>query len=285
MRGWLVVNHFLAGKKFSELEEMFWRAAKDRDIELQRIENTDILADTGWRETALPDFVLFWDKDVLLAESLENCGVPVYNSSRCIALCDDKRKTHLALQRNGIPMPRTIFAPMTYSGIGFTDVDFLRGIGEELSYPLVVKEAYGSFGAQVCLAESEQELIRLVEQCPTTELLFQEYIADSRGRDVRVQVVGGEVVGAMYRYSDTDFRANVTAGGHMKPYTPSDEERSLALMAARAVGADFAGVDLLFGPSGALLCEVNSNAHFKNLMDCTGVNTAEKILDYIREAG
>ena len=58
-----------------------------------------------------------------------------------------------------------------------------------------------------------------------------------------------------------------------------------AWMAARAVGADFAGVDLLFGSSGALLCEVNSNAHFKNLMDCTGVNTAEKILDYIREAG
>ena len=110
---------------------------------------------------------------------------------------------------------------------------------------------------------------------------IQQYIAASRGKDIRIQVVGDQVVGAMYRYSETDFRANVTAGGHMCDYEPSEEERRLAIRAARAVGCDFAGVDLLFGEDGPLVCEVNSNAHFKNLLDCSGVNTAEEIMRYV----
>lgn len=67
----------------------------------------------------------------------------------------------------------------------------------------------------------------------------------------------------------------------MESYTPSAEEKALALRAARAVGADFAGVDLLFTPQGPLVCEVNSNAHFKNLLSCTGVNTAREILRFL----
>ncbi|MCH5264579.1 MAG: RimK family alpha-L-glutamate ligase [Lachnospiraceae bacterium] len=284
MKGWLIVNSFLKNEKFHELEEMFHSAAKGWNMELQTVENAELLADTSlssW-EFPSPDFVIFWDKDILLAEFLEGRGLRVYNSSRCIALCDDKRKTHLALERKQLPMPRTILAPMSYSGIGFTHLDFLLQVEEILSYPMVVKEAYGSFGAQVCLVNSREELVRCVERCQTTELLFQEYIEYSHGRDVRIQVVGDRVIGAMYRYSDRDFRANVTAGGRMKAYSPSEEECRLARMAAQAVEADFAGVDLLFGPEGPLVCEVNSNAHFKNLLDCTGIHTAEEIMDYIR---
>lgn len=69
----------------------------------------------------------------------------------------------------------------------------------------------------------------------------------------------------------------------MRAYHPTEEECALALRAARAAGADFAGVDLLFGPEGPLVCEVNSNAHFKNLLDCTGTDVAEKIIQYIRK--
>ena len=87
----------------------------------------------------------------------------------------------------------------------------------------------------------------------------------------------------MYRYSLTDFRANLTAGGEMKPYEPTEEEAALAVSASTAVEADFSGVDLLFGEDGPLVCEVNSNAHFKNLYQCTGVNTAYEILKFIKE--
>lgn len=283
MKGWLVVNEFLQNQKFSELTKLFLSAAQKANLSLSVYTNAELLADTKELLKQRPDFVLFWDKDIVLGNYLEAQGIPLYNSVDAIRLCDDKRLTHIALMREGIPSPRTIMAPMTYPNIGFTNHDFFEQVERELTYPFVVKEAFGSFGEQVYLVRDRKELQQRIQGTSTTELLFQEYIPESRGRDVRLQVVGDRVVASMYRYSNTDFRANVTAGGKMKNYTPSEEESSLALRAARAVGADFAGVDLLFGAEGPLVCEVNSNAHFKNIQTCTGVPVAEEIIQYICE--
>lgn len=283
MKGWLVVNEFLQNQKFSELTKLFLSAAQKANLSLSVYTNAELLADTKELLKQRPDFVLFWDKDIVLGNYLEAQGIPLYNSVDAIRLCDDKRLTHIALMREGIPSPRTIMAPMTYPNIGFTNHDFFEYVERELSYPFVVKEAFGSFGEQVYLVRDRKELQQRIKGTSTTELLFQEYIPESRGRDIRLQVVGDRVVASMYRYSDTDFRANVTAGGKMKNYTPLEEESSLALLAARAVGADFAGVDLLFGAEGPLVCEVNSNAHFKNIQTCTGVPVAEEIIQYICE--
>ena len=113
-------------------------------------------------------------------------------------------------------------------------------------------------------------------------MLFQRFLSESAGRDIRLQVVGDQVIASMYRYStDGDFRANITNGGSMKRYEPSPEEISLALRSTRALGLDFAGVDLLFGADGPVVCEVNSNAPFKNIYDCTGVNAADAIIAHI----
>lgn len=283
MTGWLVVNGFLKNNKFNELTQLFLQAAKNNRIILQVKENKEYLADIDRGIEEKPDFVIFWDKDLLLAEYLELEGIPVYNSSRAIAICDDKRETHMALRKAGVPMPRTIMAPMTYEAVGFTSLDFISEIENRLKYPMIIKEAFGSFGEQVYKADDRETLLEILAQCNTEKLLFQEYIACSCGKDVRLQVVGEKVVAAMFRHSETDFRANITAGGKMDAYEPSEQERLLALQAARAVGADFAGVDLLFGEKGPLVCEVNSNAHFKNLLDCTGVNTADEIFQYIQE--
>ena len=89
------------------------------------------------------------------------------------------------------------------------------------------------------------------------------------------------MVAAMRRYSDNDFRANITNGGHMEGYEPEETACLLAVRACQAAGCDFAGVDLLFTENGFLVCEVNSNAHFKNLYDCTGTDTADYIMEYI----
>ena len=81
-----------------------------------------------------------------------------------------------------------------------------------------------------------------------------------------------------------DFRANLTLGGKMEPYTPDASQVELALKAAKALSLDFCGVDLLFGDrEEPILCEVNSNAHFKNIFDCTGVNAAIPIMEHILE--
>jgi RimK family alpha-L-glutamate ligase len=233
--------------------------------------------------TERPLFILFWDKDVRLASYLEDLGYPVFNSSTAIAACDDKALTHLTLMKAGIPMPRTIIAPMTFQNIGYTNYDFLKEVSDRLGFPLVVKECFGSFGQQVYLAKNYEELQGLVEKIGPKPMLFQEFIGSSAGRDVRLQVVGEKVIAAMYRYSENgDFRANLTIGGRMKPYEPSQEQCELAVRCCKLLGLDYGGVDLLFGEKDeTLVCEVNSNAHFKNIYDCTGVNAADAIIEHI----
>ncbi len=296
MRGVLITNGFFWSTKFDELADMLVRSANERGVELSKMENTGCLVDTGLMTfpgfRGWPDFVILWDKDVMLAEFFEHQGIPVFNSSKAIALCDDKRKTHLALMANGLPMPRTIFAPMTYDNIGFTDHVFLNRVSDRLGFPFIVKEAFGSFGEQVHLVKNKTQLYELFglntkgkktgeSKLSCNQIIFQEFIKSSKGKDVRLQVVGADVVGAMLRTSEKDFRANASIGGECRAYEPSDDEVWLAKQAAHAVGADFAGVDLLFGDEGMLVCEVNSNAHFKNLLQATGINTADEIINHI----
>jgi ribosomal protein S6--L-glutamate ligase len=152
-----------------------------------------------------------------------------------------------------------------------------------LSWPIIIKECFGSFGQQVYLVYNKQELKDIVTNIGAKPMLFQEFIQSSKGKDLRLQVVGSQVVAAMYRYSDNgDFRANITGGGKMKAYEPTQRQIDLAVESCKILGLDFAGVDILFGKDKEpIICEVNSNAHFKNIYDCTGVNVADSILAYI----
>ncbi len=290
MRGLLIVNEFLNTTKFSEHTNWLLSAANKQQVTMKVMTNAECLVilnskeKQSFLEYERPNFILFWDKDVLLARHLELLGFKVYNSAQAIADCDDKARTHLLLSHNGIMMPKTIVAPMTFKNIGYTNLDFLSRVEEEIGYPMVVKECFGSFGAQVYLVRNSVQLKQRVQALAGTKMLFQEFIASSAGKDLRLQVVGQEVVASMYRYSvNGDFRANITNGGHMKPYQPSSDEIKLALKCCEILNLTFAGVDLLFGPcEEPLVCEVNSNAHFKNIYDCTGVDTAKKMIEFIR---
>ena len=292
--GWLIVNHFLQTGKFNEIYDWLLAAANKVGCRLDKKTNAEVLAcisdGTLLGLTASkdrPDFILFWDKDVRLAKTLEGLGFRLFNRADAIAACDDKSLTFskLAMFKDTypIPMPKTVLAPMTYANIGYHgDLAFLDLIEEQLSYPMVIKECFGSFGAQVYLAQNRTEVETITEQCAGKPLIFQEFIQSSFGRDLRLEVVGGKVVATMLRTHDSDFRANITNGGKMSPYTPSQEARTLAINVCKALNLDFAGVDLLFGSNDEpILCEVNSNAHFKNIYTCTGVNAADKIMEHI----
>ncbi|MDD5936793.1 MAG: RimK family alpha-L-glutamate ligase [Clostridiales bacterium] len=288
MKGLLIINEYLNAKKYSEHTEWLMQAAQEAGICMDLMTNAECLVELGFHGedrilNKQYDFVLFWDKDINLALHLEMCGLRVFNCAKAIANCDDKSKTHLILQHNGVRMPKTILAPMTYPNIGYTNDEFLTEIIETLHFPLVVKECFGSFGAQVYLAHEEEELKQILRTIGAKPMLFQEFIEYSAGKDVRLQVVGDEVVASMYRYSvNGDFRANISNGGHMRCYEPSEEEKALAISCCRLLELSFAGVDLLFGEDGEpIVCEVNSNAHFRNIYECTKVNTATKIIEFI----
>lgn len=282
MHGSLVVNKFLSTEKFRDIYTRLQRAFDKHGVSLSLCTNAGLCHVLGEEIPfgSKPDFVLFWDKDISLVQAIEAEGIRCFNSASAIEACDNKAKMHAALR--GLPMPKTIIAPMTFPNIGYTDTRFLDTVAVKLGFPLIIKECFGSFGAQVYLVHNMDELISITRAHERVPLLFQELVSSSYGRDIRVNVVGNKVCAAMLRKSTSgDFRSNVTLGGEASPYSPSDAECELAISASKRLGLDFAGVDILFGESGPLLCEVNSNAHFKSTYDCTGINLADLIAEHI----
>ena len=331
-KGLLITNAFLNSEKFRQLYELLENAAENNGTELICRTNADFMAvysengiSLSCREGSFPetvrdfDYVLFWDKDIRLARAFEAAGLPVFNPASAIEVCDDKALTFEKLSAAGLAgdkghrvrLPATVMAPMTFPGKGYNDLSFIEQAEELISYPMVIKECFGSFGNQVHLAKNRGEAAAIVKEL-SAPFIFQEFICSAgysgreggrerdgssfsagpctavndpavSSRDIRLQVVGDRVVAAMLRSNDSDFRANVTRGGKMEPYTPSAEEAELAVTVCRALGLTFAGVDILFGEEGPVLCEVNSNAHFKNISDCTGTDVASFIIRHVLE--
>lgn len=286
-QGWVVYNGNLMEHKFIDTACWFHEAAQRQGLNTTMVKNNELLPMIQGGQVLLagpyagihPDFVIFLDKDIRLAAHLEKMGIRVFNSSSAIAVCDDKALTYQVLAGHQVPMPRTILAPKVFHQVN--DFAFCDAVIKLLGIPMLIKEVFGSFGQQVYLINTWEELIARVADLGSSPYVFQELVSSSYGRDVRLQVVGTQVVAAMLRESRIGFRANVTAGAAMCPYHPSRQEIDLALACCRIIGLDFAGVDLLFGPDGPLVSEVNSNAHIHNLFDCTGINAADAVAAYI----
>lgn len=284
-RGLLVVNAFLKTNKFDDIYLTLAKAAENKHIHLDVLTNAEVMALLCSEPESLAgyDFCLFWDKDVQLAMQLEQAGMRLFNSASAILKCDDKALTWLSLRHEpDIALPETILAPKTFPNIGYPNLDFLDAVTDKLGFPVIVKECFGSFGQQVYLAKDMAELRAIVKGLEGTPMLFQKPVTESLGRDVRINVVGEKVVASILRHGGTgEFRSNITLGGSMEPYTPTEAEARLAIRTVKALGLDFAGVDVLFGNDGPVLCEVNSNAHFKTTLECTGVNMADEIMNHI----
>ncbi len=223
------------------------------------------------------DFIVYLDKDRYCARQLEARGVRLFNRAAAIEACDDKMLTYLALE-GAVPMPETIAGPLCY-----TPEAPLQGLEavERLGYPLVVKECFGSQGKGVFLAKDREELVALAGRVKCRPHLFQKFIAESYGRDVRVLVLGGRVIGAMQRSAHGDFRSNAALGGSGARFVPDEACTKLCLTAAERLGLDYCGVDLLFGRDGFLLCEVNSNAFFAAFERATGTDVADLYAAYM----
>ena len=281
MNGAIVINGYLNGSSFLEPAEMLTAAAAKAEVGMRTFRNTDLTVPIGDAEAFRSilgdvDFVIFWDKDVPLAKNLEVCDIPVFNCSECIRLCDDKALTHLTLADWNVPSIRTVASPMSF---GTPYEDQAERILGQFGFPFVSKDCVGSFGQQVRLVRDEDDLRK--ELSSSVPKIFQEYI-ECGGEDIRAEVVGGRVVAAVKRKApEGDFRSNASNGGVMKAYEPTEEEKSLAIEAANAVGADFCGVDIIVSDEGPKVCEVNSNAHIMNLRNATGIDVSERILEHI----
>ena len=227
------------------------------------------------------DFAIYLDKDPYVASMLEDAGLRLFNKADAIRLCDAKMLTYLSLSDKGIKMPKTISGPLRYSKKD-SDV-FLKRIEASFSFPIVVKENYGSLGRNVYLVQNKTELKELENRLSYSPRLYQELIASSFGVDNRIIVIGGRAIAWMKRKSDNgDFRSNIALGGHGEGVNLPQNYIMMAENCAKILGLDYAGIDILNGPDGEpILCEVNSNAFIKGIEEVTGINVAKAYADYI----
>lgn len=279
---WVIYNGSLSSDKFRDQAVLIQEAAERAGIHTEIKKNYEVMMNLGQTLDARPDFVVFLDKDTLLATFLKNAGISVFNDPNVIEICDNKAKQYLELAKHHIPMPKTIIAPKVYPAFTIAASGYYEQVLQQLGLPLIIKEGHGSFGMRVYLIETEAAFYAKTDELRGVDYVFQQFIASSRGRDIRVNIVGDEVVAAMYRFSETDFRANITNGGVAKGIELTEKQKKLAIRAAQAVGAEFAGVDLLFGENEEpLVCEVNAAAHIRNIYNVTGINVADAMIAYI----
>ena len=207
---------------------------------------------------------------------LEHLGVYSCNSSSTIEIVRDKLQMHQLLAQSKLPTPKTMLVKFP------VDTEVVR---REIGFPVVVKNITGTEGNGIYLSDNDEKFTDLMELIYTNNsrahIILQEFVSNSRGRDLRVFVLGGRVVGCMKRFSETSFKANFSRGGQVEPFEITPEIEWLATEAARMVNLDITGIDLLFADKGYMICEANSSPGFKGLEQVVGENIAEQILDYI----
>jgi|TARA_Y100000296_G_scaffold36187_1_gene41911 gamma-F420-2:alpha-L-glutamate ligase len=255
---------------------------QDVDIFVSRDDRKSILV--AGKARGLPDFVIprtgsgttYFIKAII--RHLERLGVVLINGSASIDTVKDKLYTQQILGESNLPVPKTLLVRHPIN------VDFVE---KNIGFPIIVKTLSGSFGAGVFLAENKrqfQDLIKLAEiTSKSYNIIVQEFIKDSWGRDIRVFVLNNKVVGCMMRQAtDGDFRANITRGGEGIPYQITEEIEWLGGESARLLHLDIAGVDLLFDNGSYRVCEVNSSPGFEGMDKYTNTNIAELIVNFVK---
>ena len=291
MNGWILFKRDLKDSyETQRLVEEFQKTGikirvvnpQDVDIFVDRDDRKSILV--AGKSRPLPDFVIprtgsgttYFIKAII--RHLERLGVILINGSDSIDNVKDKLYTQQVLGQSSLPVPKTLLVKHPI------DIDFVES---NIGYPAIIKTLSGSFGAGVFLVETRKQLTQLLKMAeitkPSYNIIIQEFIKESYGKDLRVLVINGKVVGCMMRQStDDDFRANITRGGEAIPYQIDDDIEWISGECARLLNLDIAGVDLLFNDGKYVICEVNSSPGFEGMDKFTKTNIAENIVTFVK---
>jgi ribosomal protein S6--L-glutamate ligase len=214
-----------------------------------------------------------------VVRQFEMMGVLTLNDSVAISRSRDKLRSLQLLAKKGIGLPVTGFA---HSIDATTELISMCG-----GAPLVVKLLQGTQGMGVVLAETKKAAESVIEAFKEVraDILVQEYIAESKGADIRCIVLGKKVIAAMERQGmDGEFRSNLHRGGKAKKISITAEERKTAIKAAKVMGLNLAGVDLLRSNRGPLVIEVNSSPGLEGIENATNKNCADAIIQFLENS-
>lgn len=291
MKVWILFNEEIEAST-SEAYEIRRFLAEGRKmgitVEVYKPEQFDLVVTDDNRDSILidgkseklPDFLLPRTYVVdtgyfalAVIRQLERMGVRVFNGSATIEMVADKMHTHQVLSENHLPTPKTMLAKFPVN---------MALIEKELGFPVVVKTLLGVNGTGVFLIENAgafHDLMDLIgETQPNILLIFQQFVASSHGRDLRLFVVDGKVVATMERKAKPgSFKANYSQGGSVARFEPDAEAVRLAIETSKVLNIQISGIDLLFTDEGYTICEANTFPGFKGLESCCDVNIPVEI--------
>lgn len=279
-KGWLIYEEKHAEKNKAFIE-WFLDEAKELNIELDFILQNRI--SFGVQNNALvifvddaalidsPDFVIMRNIDPLFNEQLERMGIPCFNSHHVSVICNDKARTHQYLAGKGIPMLDTYI----------TTVDELLTGNLPLPFPFVMKTRTGRGGGEVFLVEDRGQLEAAHDQLSSRSIILQP-LAGSPGKDLRVYVLGEEIVGAVLRSNPKNFKANYTLGGQAEIYELNEAELTVVHKIIQQFDFGLVGIDFLFDENGALLFnEIEDVVGCRTLCLTSDINIVKRYLEFI----
>jgi ribosomal protein S6--L-glutamate ligase len=211
-----------------------------------------------------------------IIRQFEVMNIRCLNSSDSITKSRDKLHTLQILAQHKMGIPITSFANSSYD-----TKDLIKIVGGS---PLVVKLLEGTKGVGVVLAETSKagESVINAFRSLKADVLVQQYIKESKGQDIRCFVIGNQVVASMERIAqEGEFRANIHLGATARNIEITDEERDLAIRAAKSVGLEVAGVDMVRSNSGPKILELNSSPGLEGIEGTTAINIADKMIEYL----
>ncbi len=266
-------------------EKAIVAAAEKRNVRVNLVDSKDLSIGLNSGKRPLGDKVILqrcvsYFRNVHSTAALESAGHRVVNNFACAWVCGNKLFGTLELVKHKVPTPKTVLAMAEDSA--------LRSI-EKMGYPVVVKPVVGSWGRLSALLKDEDAAKAVIEDREHMYPLYQVYYLQEfvkrPQRDIRSFVIGDKTVAAIYRYSGgSEWRTNTARGGRAEKCKITPELNELSLKAAKAVGGEFVGVDLMEGKDGLLVHEVNNTTEFKNTVPATGVDIPGMVIEYLISA-
>lgn len=285
-KGLILTNAYAKLAAFSNQANRLKEELETLGVSVDVLKNDGFFAfinENGEVQTSIADydFCVYLDKDKYISQMLEKQGVRLFNRHQAIVDCDDKAVTFIRLANNGIPMPLTLSGLLCFTPEEKVRPQTLDKIEKMLGFPLIAKACFGSLGKDVYKIENRKQLEEIAEKLKCKPHLFQQFIGESAGKDMRVIVVGGKVAATMLRKSETDFRSNIELGGIGSPIEIPETLKQTCERIATLLNLDYCGIDVLFAKDGYRVCEVNSNAFFGGIEKVTGVNVAKLYAEHI----
>mgnify|MGYP000963955166 FL=1 len=282
MYGWMIYPKKTINSKFgNNAFDWMKESAKKFDIDLEIVfsENLIILNNNNnvefindGRKLKHPDFVIIRDYNYTISMQLENLGIRVINSTLSMMNSRNKSTTSQLLVKNKISTPKFLFTKNKNYEIVCKYFDNKK---------FVMKKMNGSQGIGVYLIENEEDYNNAYDEIKD-EYFCQEFVDYSYGKDIRVYVLGNKVLGCVNRISDNSFKSNYSLGGRVEEFELNDFIKEISLNAAKALGLDFCGIDLLFTKDSFTVCEVNGNAGFRTITQVSDIDIPMELFKWVK---